>query len=135
MDPRAGTPAQPQDLVDVSKLVTQYYSLHPDPEVVEQQVSFGTSGHRGSAADTAFNDDHIAATTQAICEYRAGQGYTGPLFMGRDTHALSEPANATAIEVLADAEHPFASVTVTPYCVVPTGETVCEESVLPSVQR
>ncbi len=101
MDPRAGTPAQPQDLVDVSKLVTQYYSLHPDPEVVEQQVSFGTSGHRGSAADTAFNDDHIAATTQAICEYRAGQGYTGPLFMGRDTHALSEPANATAIEVLA----------------------------------
>ena len=101
MDPRAGQPAQPEDLVDVSRLVTDYYTLHPDPDEVAQQVAFGTSGHRGSAADTAFNDDHIAATTQAICEYRAAQGYTGPLFMGRDTHALSEPAHATALEVLA----------------------------------
>ena len=101
MDPRAGQPAKPEDLVDVSRLVTDYYTLHPDPDEVSQQVAFGTSGHRGSAADTAFNDDHIAATTQAICEYRAGQGYTGPVFMGRDTHALSEPAHATALEVLA----------------------------------
>lgn len=100
-DPRAGQPAQPSDLVDVARLVTAYYALHPDPGQVEQRVAFGTSGHRGSALDTAFNDDHIAATTQAICEYRAGQGIDGPLFLGRDTHALSEPAWTTAVEVLA----------------------------------
>ena len=75
--------------------------LHPDVDDPAQQVAFGTSGHRGSAADAAFNDDHIAATTQAICDYRKAQGYDGPLFMGRDTHALSEPAHATALEVLA----------------------------------
>ncbi|QWC84967.1 phosphoglucomutase (alpha-D-glucose-1,6-bisphosphate-dependent) [Nocardioidaceae bacterium] len=97
---RAGTPAQPEDLVDVAHLVTSYYALRPDPEDVAQQVSFGTSGHRGSSLDVAFNEDHIVATTQAICEHRAAHGYDGPLFLGRDTHALSEPAWATALEVL-----------------------------------
>ncbi len=101
MDPRAGTLAQPADLVDLSVLVTAYYTEHPDPSVVEQRVAFGTSGHRGSSLSTSFNDDHIAATTQAICEYRAAQGTDGPLFIGKDTHALSEPATATALEVLA----------------------------------
>ena len=101
MDPRAGTLAQPADLVDLSALVTAYYTEHPDPSVVEQRVAFGTSGHRGSALSVSFNDDHIAATTQAICEYRAAQGIDGPLFIGKDTHALSEPATATALEVLA----------------------------------
>jgi phosphoglucomutase len=99
-DPRAGLPAQPKDLVDLPHLVTAYYTLVPDPDVVEQQVAFGTSGHRGSALDTAFNETHILATTQAICDYRKQQGYDGPLFIGRDTHGLSEPAWATALEVL-----------------------------------
>jgi phosphoglucomutase len=99
-DPRAGQPAQPVDLVDVASLVTAYYTLEPDPSDPGQQVSFGTSGHRGSAFDAAFNEAHILATTQAICEYRAAQGYDGPLFVGRDTHALSEPAWASALEVL-----------------------------------
>ena len=99
-DPRAGTPALPDDLVDVSRLITAYYTEHPDPDDPAQQVSFGTSGHRGSSLRTSFNDDHIAATTQAICEYRAGQGIDGPLLIGRDTHGLSEPAYATALEVL-----------------------------------
>ncbi|GAA2796801.1 phosphoglucomutase (alpha-D-glucose-1,6-bisphosphate-dependent) [Kitasatospora sp. CM 4170] len=98
---RAGQPAQPDDLVDVARLVTAYYALHPDPEEPGQRVAFGTSGHRGSSLDAAFNEDHIAATTQAICEYRAEQGITGPLFLGADTHALSEPARVTAVEVLA----------------------------------
>ncbi|GAA2314541.1 phosphoglucomutase (alpha-D-glucose-1,6-bisphosphate-dependent) [Nonomuraea roseoviolacea subsp. roseoviolacea] len=97
---RAGTPAQPADLVDVARLVTAYYALHPDPGEVAQRVAFGTSGHRGSALDTAFNEDHILATTQAICEYRAAQGTDGPLFLGADTHALSEPARVSALEVL-----------------------------------
>jgi phosphoglucomutase len=96
---RAGTPARPEDLIDVAKLVTAYYTEHPDPEVVGQRVSFGTSGHRGSAFDVAFNEDHIVATSQAICEYRASQGIGGPLFLGADTHALSEPATASALEV------------------------------------
>jgi phosphoglucomutase len=100
-DPRAGQPASPADLVDVASLVTAYYTLEPDPAEVAQRVSFGTSGHRGSSFDTAFNEAHILATTQAICEYRAAQGYDGPLFLGRDTHALSEPAWASALEVLA----------------------------------
>ncbi len=99
-DPRAGKPAQPSDLVDVAHLVTAYYTLEPDPDDVDQQVAFGTSGHRGSSLVTAFNEEHIAATTQAICDYRREQGYDGPLFLGRDTHGLSEPAWATAIEVL-----------------------------------
>ena len=98
---RAGQPARQADLVDVAGLVTAYYAEHPDPSVPQQRVAFGTSGHRGSALKLAFNDDHIAATTQAICEYRAQAGITGPLYMGRDTHALSEPAFVTALEVLA----------------------------------
>ncbi|NUW37249.1 alpha-D-glucose phosphate-specific phosphoglucomutase [Nonomuraea sp. SMC257] len=97
---RAGQPAQPADLVDVARLVTAYYALHPDPREVAQRVAFGTSGHRGSALGTAFNEDHILATTQAICEYRAAQGTDGPLFLGADTHALSEPAQVSALEVL-----------------------------------
>jgi phosphoglucomutase len=97
---RAGQPASQADLVDVAALVTAYYAEHPDPADPGQQVSFGTSGHRGSAFRLSFNDDHIAATTQAICDYRARVGFTGPLFIGRDTHALSEPAFVTALEVL-----------------------------------
>ncbi|WP_375484675.1 phosphoglucomutase (alpha-D-glucose-1,6-bisphosphate-dependent) [uncultured Mycobacterium sp.] len=99
--PRAGQPAQPEDLVDLPHLLTSYYVKEPDPEDVAQQVVFGTSGHRGSALDGAFNEAHILAITQAIVEYRAAQGTTGPLFIGRDTHALSEPAWVTALEVLA----------------------------------
>jgi phosphoglucomutase len=99
--PRAGQPAEPSDLVDVAKLVTAYYELHPDPAEPAQRVQFGTSGHRGSAFTATFNADHILAATQAICEYRAGAGIDGPLFLGADTHALSEPAQASALEVLA----------------------------------
>jgi phosphoglucomutase len=98
---RAGQLARPSDLVDVPHLLTAYYTVQPDPADVSQQVVFGTSGHRGSSLDGAFNEAHILATTQAICEYRAGQGYDGPLFVGRDTHGLSEPAWASALEVLA----------------------------------
>jgi phosphoglucomutase len=98
---RAGQPAAEADLVDVAALVTAYYSGHPDPDEPGQRVAFGTSGHRGSAFRLSFNEDHIAATAQAICDYRARAGITGPLFIGRDTHALSEPAFVTALEVLA----------------------------------
>ncbi|WP_225094863.1 phosphoglucomutase (alpha-D-glucose-1,6-bisphosphate-dependent) [Streptomyces sp. CoH27] len=98
---RAGRPAGPEDLVDVARLVTAYYALHPDPADPGQRVAFGTSGHRGSSLASAFNEDHIAATSQAICEYRAHQGTDGPLFLGADTHALSEPAKVTALEVFA----------------------------------
>ncbi len=98
---RAGQPAETHDLVDVAHLVTAYYTGVPDPEDVDQQVAFGTSGHRGTSLRTAFNETHILATTQAICDYRRQQGYDGPLFIGRDTHGLSEPAWATALEVLA----------------------------------
>jgi phosphoglucomutase len=101
VDPRAGQPAAAEDLVDVAKLVTAYYTVHPDPEDAAQKVSFGTSGHRGSAFSATFNEDHILATTQAICEYRSGQGIDGPLYLGADSHALSEPATASALEVLA----------------------------------
>ena len=100
-NPRAGQPAQPEDLIDIAAVVTAYYSVVPDPDDVDQQVAFGTSGHRGSSLDAAFNEAHILATTQAIVEYRAAQGTTGPLFIGRDTHALSEPAWVSALEVLA----------------------------------
>jgi phosphoglucomutase len=101
VDSRAGSPASPSDLVDVAALITAYYSDHPDPAIPEQRLAFGTSGHRGSAFDGAFNEDHIVATSQAICDYRSGQGIDGPLFLGKDTHALSEPAWVSALEVLA----------------------------------
>ncbi|MEV5767850.1 phosphoglucomutase (alpha-D-glucose-1,6-bisphosphate-dependent) [Micromonospora sp. NPDC052213] len=99
--PRAGKPAQPADLVDVPRLVTAYYAEHPDPQDPAQQVSFGTSGHRGSSLRNAFNSDHILAVTQALCDYRRERGLDGPLFVGRDTHALSAPAAVDALEVLA----------------------------------
>ncbi|SFM80659.1 phosphoglucomutase [Pseudonocardia ammonioxydans] len=98
---RAGTPARPEDLVDVAALLAAYRDTRPDPSVDVQRVAFGTSGHRGSALTATFNDDHIAATSQAIVEYRAAQGTDGPLFLGRDSHALSEPAWRTAAEVFA----------------------------------
>ena len=97
---RAGQVAGQADLIDVDALIGAYYDLVPDPADPDQQVVFGTSGHRGSSLDVAFNEAHIAATSQAIAEYRAAQGITGPLFIGKDTHALSEPAWRTAIEVL-----------------------------------
>ncbi len=98
--PRAGQQASPEDLIDVQAVLAAYVDLHPDPSNPDQRVVFGTSGHRGSSLDGAFNDDHIAATTQAICDYRAAQGFSGPLFLGKDTHALSGPAWETAVEVL-----------------------------------
>jgi len=98
---RAGRRAGPEDLIDVARLVTAYYTEHPDPGDPAQRVSFGTSGHRGSSLHAAFNDDHIAATTQAICDFRRAAGTDGPLFLAKDTHALSEPAWASALEVLA----------------------------------
>jgi phosphoglucomutase len=100
MNERAGTAAQESDLIDVDALVKAYYDLKPDISVPSQRVAFGTSGHRGSSLNTAFNEDHIIATTQAIVEYRAAQGITGPLFIGTDPHALSAPAYTTALEVL-----------------------------------
>jgi phosphoglucomutase len=100
---RAGQPAQPSDLIDVDDVVGAYYDRRPDPEDPGQRVAFGTSGHRGSSLDTAFNEPHIVATTQAIVEYRASQGVDGPLVIGRDTHALSLPAWQTALEVLVGA--------------------------------
>ncbi len=99
--PRAGQPAAREDLVDIPKLITAYYALHPDPGEPAQRVSFGTSGHRGSSLTATFNEDHILAATQAICEYRASEGIDGPLYLGIDTHALSEPAQVSALEVLA----------------------------------
>lgn len=101
MNERAGTPAQVEDLINVSDLLAAYYDREPDPENPSQMVVFGTSGHRGSAFDAAFNEAHIVAITQAIVEYRRSQGVDGPLYIGRDTHALSEPAQRTALEVLA----------------------------------
>lgn len=94
---RAGKLADPWMLVDVPKLVTAYYTQVPDPSVPEQRVAFGTSGHRGPAFDTAFNEWHILAISQAICLYRKQQKIDGPLFLGMDTHALSEPALASAL--------------------------------------
>ena len=100
VDPRAGTPAEPKDLVDLDALAAAYYDRVPDPDDPAQQVSFGTSGHRGSSLDGSFNEAHILATTQAIVEYRAQAGIEGPLLLARDTHALSLPAWQTALEVL-----------------------------------
>jgi len=97
---QAGRPAEPEQLVDLDALVAAYYDLQPDPRDPAQRVAFGTSGHRGSSLKAAFNEAHILATTEAICQYRAEQGTDGPLFIGRDTHALSEPAFETALEVL-----------------------------------
>ncbi|HET9517421.1 MAG TPA: phosphoglucomutase, alpha-D-glucose phosphate-specific, partial [Actinoplanes sp.] len=99
--PRAGTPADARDTIDVPRVVMAYYTEHPDPSDPQQRVAFGTSGHRGSSLRTAFNEDHIVATSQAIAEYRRDQGVDGPLFLARDTHALSAPAEADALEVLA----------------------------------
>ena len=100
MTTRAGTLAIPADLVDVPALLAAYYELVPDVSIPEQRVAFGTSGHRGSSFNTAFNETHILAITQAICEYRAQQGITGPLYIGIDTHGLSRPAQTTALDVL-----------------------------------
>ena len=104
MHPRAGQPAQPDDLVNIDEVISAYYDLVPDPAVPTQKVVFGTSGHRGSSLDTAFNEAHIVAITAAIVEYRRSQGTDGTLYLGRDTHGLSEPAWRTAIEVLSAAK-------------------------------
>ena len=101
VNPLAGKPAQPSMLIDVAKLIAAYYAERPDPGVAAQRVAFGTSGHRGSALDGSFNEWHVLAITQAICDHRRAQDITGPLFLGLDTHALSEPAGASALEVLA----------------------------------
>jgi phosphoglucomutase len=101
IDPNAGKPAQPSMLVNVPRLVTAYYTGRPDPAVAAQRVAFGTSGHRGSSFTLSFNEAHILAITQAICEYRSQHEATGPLFLAMDTHALSDPAWASALEVLA----------------------------------
>jgi phosphoglucomutase len=103
VSPKAGKPADPSDLVDVQALLGAYADGRPDPSVAEQRVAFGTSGHRGSSLRTSFNEAHIVAMTEAIVRYRRGAGIDGPLFLGRDTHGLSEPAFRTTIEVLAAA--------------------------------
>ncbi len=100
LHPRAGQPAQPEQLINLEKVEQAYYGEVPDPSDPQQQVSFGTSGHRGSSLRRTFNEAHILAITQAICEYRARAGTTGPLFIGKDTHALSAPAQRSALEVL-----------------------------------
>ena len=102
IDQRAGKPADPASLVDVDALIAAYYDRRPDPSDPAQRVAFGTSGHRGSSFRNAFNEAHILATTEAICRYRTQRGYSGPLFLGRDTHALSEPATRTALSVLVE---------------------------------
>src|SRR5215475_1309462 len=99
--PRAGKPATKEMLVDLAKLKREYYERQPDPADPAQSVSFGTSGHRGSPLRGSFTEAHILAITQAICDYRRSQGVDGPLYMGKDTHALSGPAQCTALEVLA----------------------------------
>ena len=101
LSPLAGKLAPIESLIDVNQLLTAYYSLQPDPENSLQQVSFGTSGHRGSSLNRTFNEDHILAVSQAVAEYRHSQGINGPLFLGMDSHALSAPAQKTALEVLA----------------------------------
>src|SRR3546814_5745420 len=101
VSPLAGKPAQAAQLVDVDKLLAAYFDVKPDPSVAAQRVAFGTSGHRGSSLDGSFNENHVLAITQAICEYRKAQGIDGPLFLGLDTHALSKPACDSALEVLA----------------------------------
>ncbi|EQD36989.1 Alpha-D-phosphohexomutase, alpha/beta/alpha domain protein I domain protein, partial [mine drainage metagenome] len=101
IDPHAGQPAPPELLVDLTQLENAYYGRSPDPTDASQGVQFGTSGHRGSSLDGTFNEAHILAITQAVCDYRRSQGIDGPVLVGKDTHALSAPAERTAIEVLA----------------------------------
>ncbi len=101
LSPKAGKPADPSMLVDIPKLISAYYVERPDPGIREQRVAFGTSGHRGSSVNRAFNENHILAVTQAICDYRHEVGIDGPLYIGFDTHALSYPAFISALEVLA----------------------------------
>src|SRR5674476_1297571 len=120
---RAGLVALPSDLIDVDAVLAAYHDIVPDPTNPDQMVVFGTSGHRGSSLDGAFNDAHIAATTQAIIEYRASQGTTGPLYIAKDTHALSDPAWRTAIEVL------------TAHCVHVRAEREDEYTPTPSLSR
>src|SRR5512132_1265892 len=101
ISPLAGKPADPSALADIPRLITAYYVERPDPNVKEQRVAFGTSGHRGSSRERTFNEWHILASSQAICAHRKSQGIDGPWFISCDTHALSEPAFASATEVLA----------------------------------
>ena len=101
MHPLAGQPAPRELLIDPAAVERAYYELRPDPSDPHQLVAFGTSGHRGTPLDGTFTDAHIAAITHAVVDYRRAQGYTGPLFLGRDTHAASIPAERTALEVLA----------------------------------
>ena len=98
--PHAGKPARPEDRINIGRLTSDYFLLKPDVSIIAQQVSFGTSGHRGNAAKISFNENHLLAISQAVAEYRLAQNITGPLFLGKDTHALSEPAFATTISVL-----------------------------------
>ena len=102
--PLAGKPAPQQILENIPRLVAAYYTNKPDTREINQKISFGTSGHRGSSVNYAFNENHILAISQAICDYRKLQNITGPLFIGKDTHALSEPAFMSAIEVFAAME-------------------------------
>src|SRR5258708_977721 len=100
VDPRAGKPADSEQLANIPRLTASYYALKPDPAAESQQVAFGTSGHRGSSLNSAFNENHILAITESICRYRKTQGITGPLFLAMDTHALSEPAFISALKAL-----------------------------------
>src|SRR6201982_2024944 len=126
ISPLAGKPADPSLLINVPRLVTAYYTGRPDPSVPAQRVVFGTSGHRGSALDNAFNEAHILAITQRICLYRKQQSINGPLYIGMDTHALSEPAFASALEVLAangvdvmvDADNCYTATPVLPHSIL-----------------
>src|SRR3954470_18570182 len=102
LDERAGKPADPASLVDIDALIAAYYDRRPDPSDPAERVAFGTSGHRGSSLRNAFNEAHILATTEAIYRFRVQRGYSGPLFLGRNTHALSEPATRTALSVLVE---------------------------------
>ena len=99
--PNAGKPVAKDKLIDIAELVSLYYESKPDVSNPDEKVAFGTSGHRGSSLGRSFNEDHILAIAQAICDYRSRQGCTGPLFMGKDTHALSIPAEKTALQVFA----------------------------------
>src|ERR1700694_3285240 len=101
INPLAGKPAEPSMLANIPRLVTAYFAGKPDPKVAAQRVAFGTSGHRGSALNNAFNEAHILAISQALCDHRRASGITGPMFVGIDTHAPAEPALASALEVLA----------------------------------